>query len=257
MNTNLKILIVEDEPLAAKQLATLLAKIRTNIQILEVCDTIESACQWIETNNAPDLAFFDIHLGDGLSFEIFSKTNFETPVIFTTAYDQYTLKAFKVNSIDYILKPVDLDELKRAMDKFERNHTRKAPSFNPDELKTLIHSIQKDNFKKRFLVKIGNKLKAINSSQISYFYSFQKGTYLKADNKDYLLDQTLEQIEQLVNPESFFRINRKYIVSLHAIQNVSIYSNSRLKLKVEYGNEDDFFVAREKVKPFKIWMEGD
>ena len=257
MKNELNILIVEDEPLAAAQLAALIAGIKPNANILSVCDTIESTIQWIENNDQPDLAFFDIHLGDGLSFEIFKKTKFNAPIIFTTAYDKYTLQAFKVNSVDYLLKPIDKSELQEAITKFERTSASSTP-FSDEQLQSILNSILHKEYKQRFLVKIGTHLKAVHSEEIAFFYSFQKGTYLKtSDNKNYLLDQSLETVEELVNPEEYFRINRKYIVALKAINDVSIYSNSRLKLKVHGAEEDDFFVAREKVKVFKQWLGGE
>lgn len=258
MNPRLNILIIEDEPLAAAQLAALLAGIRPEAKILAVCDTIASSVTWIENNNLPDLAFVDIHLGDGLSFDIFKKTNFNAPVIFTTAYDQYTLQAFKVNSIDYLLKPLDSLELKNALEKFEEQKMGQHASFSSQQMQALIQSVSQKNYKKRFLVKVGNHLKAINTSEILFFYSYQKGTFLKSsDGKDYLLDNSLEVVEQCIDPDQFFRINRKYIVCLDAINDVSIYSNSRLKLKVKHGTDNDFLVARERVKAFKNWLEGE
>ncbi|MFA9392072.1 MAG: LytR/AlgR family response regulator transcription factor [Prolixibacteraceae bacterium] len=254
---SLKILIVEDEPLAAAQLAALIAGIKPDAQIVAVCDSIESSVKWIENNELPDLSFFDIHLGDGLSFEIFKTTKFEAPVIFTTAYDKYTLQAFKVNSIDYLLKPIDKTELQQAILKFEQTTPLAKNSLSDEQLQIILQSVIQKEYRKRFLVKIGTHLKAIQTCDVSFFYSLQKGTYLKTyDGKTYLLDQTLETIEELIDPAHFFRMNRKYIVALNSIHDVSIYSNSRLKLKVNGAEEDDFFVSREKVKLFKSWMEG-
>jgi DNA-binding LytR/AlgR family response regulator len=252
-----KVLIVEDEPLAAAQLAALLAQTKPQAEIVAVCDTIDSTAKWLEKNALPDLAFFDIQLGDGLSFEIFRKIDLNIPVIFTTAYDQYALQAFKVNSIDYLLKPIDKEELAVALSKFDQLHTHSTHQITPELIKSLIVSVGKTEYKKRFLVKIGTHLRAVNTEEVLYFYSFQKGTFLKAnDGRNYLIDQTLEMIEQLIDPDQFFRINRKYMVSLEAITDVHAYSNSRLKLKVKNQEEDDFLVAREKVKAFKDWLEG-
>ena len=254
----MKILIIEDEPLAAAQLAALLAGIRTDSKIVAVCDTIASSVRWIKNNPMPDLAFMDIQLGDGLSFEIFRKTTFNIPVIFTTAYDQYTLQAFKVNSIDYLLKPVDKAELTAAIEKFEQTKPGRTSVLSEEQLQVIISSIGKKEYKKRFLVKVGYHLKSVDTADILFFYSLQKGTYLKnRDNKTFLLDQTLEMAEQLVDPEKFFRINRKYLISIDSITDVSVFSNSRLKLKVTYADEDDFLVARERVKAFKSWLEGE
>jgi len=254
----MRVLIVEDEPLAAAQLAALLAQLKPSATIAGVCDTIESTVKWFSNNPPPDLAFFDIQLGDGLSFEIFNAIEIKSPVIFTTAYDQYALKAFKVNSIDYLLKPIDKDELTNSLIKFDNLQINYKAQLPEGLIHELISSLGKTEYKKRFLVKIGAHLKAINTEEANYFYSFQKGTFLKAsDGRNYLLDQTLEVIEQLVNPEKFFRINRKYLVSIDSITDVHAYSNSRLKIKVKNQEEDDFLVAREKVKAFKDWLEGN
>jgi DNA-binding LytR/AlgR family response regulator len=253
----MKVLIVEDEPLAAEQLSVMLSQLKPASEIVGVCDTVETAVCWFKKNPLPDLAFFDIQLGDGLSFDIFKNIELTVPVIFTTAYDQYTLQAFKVNSIDYLLKPIDKGEMSAALEKFEQIHNPQFHQITPELIQSLISSVGKKEYKKRFLVKIGTHLKSITTDQILYFYSFQKGTFLKAkDGRNYLLDQTLEVIEKLIDPDSFFRINRKYMVSLNAITDMHAYSNSRLKLKVKYQEEDDFLVAREKVKAFKDWLEG-
>jgi len=252
-----KILIVEDEPLAAAQLAALIAGIIPDAKILAVCDTVKSTLKWISENETPDLAFFDIHLGDGLSFEIFNQTKTQMPVIFTTAYDQYALQAFKVNSIDYLLKPIVREELQLALDKFRRMKVDQPALLQHELIQNLMANLERREYKKRFLVKIGTHLRAVDTENVNYFYSYQKGTFLKSgDGHNYLLDQTLETIEQLIDPEKFFRINRKYLVALNSITDVISYSNSRFKLKVKNQEEDDFLVAREKVKQFKDWLEG-
>ncbi|HPF50505.1 MAG TPA: LytTR family DNA-binding domain-containing protein [Draconibacterium sp.] len=253
----MKILIVEDEPLAAAQLAAHISALRPAAQIVSVCDTVKAAVNWVNTNEKPDLAFFDIQLGDGLSFEIFEQIDFQVPVIFTTAYDDYAIRAFKVNSIDYLLKPIDRNELEKAIQKFENLSKPISSSLSPDIISELVDSLGRKNYKERFLVKVGAHLRVIETSEILYFYSYEKGTFVKLnDGKDYLLDQSLEIIESIVDPNIFFRINRKYIIALKSITDVITYSNSRLKLKVQKANDDDFLVAREKVKDFKNWLEG-
>ena len=253
----MNILIVEDEPIAAAQLAANVASLRPGAKVLAVCDTIKSTVNWLKNNQAPDLAFFDIQLGDGLSFEIFKQTGYNQPVIFTTAFNQYAIQAFKVNSIDYLLKPIDRTELEKALQKFE---SLKQPVSSPitfQALEEIIHSLKKKNYRERFLVKVGAHLRVAETTDILYFYSMQKGTFLKLnDGKDYVIDQSLEQVEQLVDPAQFFRINRKYLVALKSIKDVITYSNSRLKLKVQNPIDDEFLVAREKVKEFKDWLEG-
>lgn len=254
----MKILIVEDEPLAAAQLAAHLAVLKPQSQILGVCDTVKSTVEWLENNEIPDLAFFDIQLGDGLSFEIFEQFEFNKPVIFITAFDQYAIQAFKVNSIDYLLKPINRDELKSALDKFENLELPKVSNITPFFLKEIIASLEQKRFKERFLVKIGTHLRVIKTKDILYFYSFQKGTYVKLlDGKDYLLDYSLDLLDDIIDPTKFFRINRKHTVSLKSILDVISYSNSRLKLKIQYPTDNDFLVAREKVKTFKSWLEGE
>ncbi len=254
----MRILIVEDEPLAAAQLAAHLAALKPQAQILGVCDTVKSTVDWLKNNEVPDLAFFDIQLGDGLSFEIFGQIEFRKPVIFITAFDQYAIQAFKVNSIDYLLKPIDRGELKNALDKFENLKSPKTSNVTPHFLEEIVTSLEQKNFKERFLVKIGTHLRVIETKDILYFYSFQKGTYVKlADGKDYLLDYSLEFLDEMIDHTKFFRINRKYTVSLKSINDVISYSNSRLKLKVKHSIDDDFLVAREKVKVFKSWLEGE
>ena len=253
----MNILIVEDEPLAAAQLAMHVAALRPAAKIVQVCDTIKSTVNWLQNNPAPDLAFFDIQLGDGLSFDIFEKVNFAQPVIFVTAFDQYAIQAFKVNSIDYLLKPIDRADLSRALDKFDLLSNPKTSVITPEILHQITASLKTKSYKERFLVKVGAHLRVVETQDILYFYSLQKGTYLKlADGKDYVLDLTLELVEELIDPERFFRINRKYLVSLKSINDVIAYSNSRLKLKVQLPIDDEFLVAREKVKGFKEWLEG-
>jgi DNA-binding LytR/AlgR family response regulator len=253
----LNVLIVEDEPLAAAQLAAHLAAIQPEVQVLAVCDTVKATVDWLKKNEAPGLIFFDIHLGDGVCFEVFEQIQPASPVIFTTAYDQYALKAFKVNSIDYLLKPIVRAELATALQKFEKTKPATQSLFPSDLIEKLMISVNPEQFKKRFLVKVGTHIRVADVSEILYFYSFSKGTYLKMkDGKDYLIDQSLEVLEEQVDPKTFFRINRKYLVTLKSINDVITYSNSRLKLKIAQANDDDFLVAREKVKEFKTWLEG-
>lgn len=254
----MRILIVEDEPLAAAQLAAHISALRPDAKIEQVCDTVKSAVNWLQKHDAPDLAFFDIQLGDGLSFEVFEQVEFRQPVIFVTAYNQYAIQAFKVNSIDYLLKPIEREELDKALQKFDSLKKNSFQTLTPEIVAQVISSLKKKKYKERFVVKIGTHLRMIEINEILYFYSFQKGTFAKhTDGKDYLLDQSLELLEELVDPAEFFRINRKYLVALNSIKDVLAYSNSRLKLKVQHAGEDDFLVAREKVRSFKKWLEGE
>lgn len=208
----MKILIVEDEPLAAAQLAANIAVLKPGAQILAVCDTVRSAVNWLQNNPAPDLSFFDIQLGDGLSFEIFEQVEFKQPVIFITAFNQYAIQAFKVNSIDYLLKPIDKTDLQRALTKFENLTQPKISGITPLALEDIISSLKIKTYKERFLVKVGTHIRVAETLGILYFYSFQKGTYIKLnDGKDYLLDQTLEQIELQVDPSVFFELTENIL----------------------------------------------
>lgn len=253
----MNILIVEDEPLAAARLAANISALNPDAEIVSVCDTVKATVDWLQNNPAPDLAFFDIQLGDGLSFEIFDKIKFTRPVIFTTAYEEYAIQAFKVNSIDYLLKPVDKQELAHAIKKFETKGQHISSGLTPEIMHEVLAALRKKTYKERFLVKIGSHLRVIKTEEMLYLYSFEKGTYAKlTDGKNYLLDQSLELIESMVDPTRFFRINRKYLVTLKSINDVVTYSNSRLKLKIKNADNEDFLVAREKVKTFKMWLEG-
>ena len=179
----------------------------------------KSAVKWFQANEEPDLAFFDIHLGDGLSFEIFEKVTFSCPVIFITAFDQYAIQAFKVNSIDYLLKPIERRELGKALEKFENLTSHKSNKLTPEILEGIVATFTQKKYKKRFLVKVGAHLRIVEIADILYFYSFQKGTYVKLkDGKDYLLDYSLEVLEEMLDPTHFFRINRKYILALPALK---------------------------------------
>ncbi len=250
------ILIVEDEHLAASRLSTMIKKLHSDVEISSVCDSVEQTLDWLSNNPQPDLAFFDIQLGDGISFDIFEQADIQFPVIFTTAYDQYAIKAFKVNSIDYLLKPIEEEALETAISKFLNQQNKDLASIHQAILQT--HKlIQPNNYKTRFLIKVGEHLRMIKTNEISFFYSEEKATFLRTmDGHNYALDQSLEQYELQLNPSEFYRISRKYIVKITAISDIINYSNSRLKLKL-YGMEGDdtIIVSRERVKAFKMWLE--
>ena len=251
----MNIIIIEDEKPAARLLQRKLEKLRYTIQTL--LHSVEESISWFENNAHPDLIFLDIQLSDGLSFEIFDKIDIKSPIIFTTAYDEYALKAFKLNSIDYLLKPIDEDELKLAIEKFHNNWSSANPlTFNLDQIKGALKLTEEKKFKKRYLVKIGQHLKMIPIGEICCFYSENRGTYFRTnDNRDYLLEQTLDQVEEEINPNLFFRINRKYIINMDAIKEMVSYSNSRIQIKLHKMEEDDLIVSREKVKKFKEWLD--
>lgn len=252
----MKVLIIEDEPQAAQRLENLIKALIPNVEILDKIDTIKRAVLWITSNAKPDLIFMDIQLADGISFLIFEQCQILSPVIFVTAYDAYALKAFKVNSIDYILKPVDKDELSAALRKFE------TLSGNDIKTKTVLANIDQavqmltKKFKTRFMIKVGEHLRTIEVSSILYFFSQDKATFCyTTDNRQLILDYTLEQLEEMVDPAVFFRINRKFLVAAQSIQDIISYTNSRLRLVVKGSSDNDIIVARERVQEFKDWLD--
>ena len=247
-----KILIIEDENPAARRLVKLIKEILPESEIFGNPDTVTSAVEWLENNPQPDLIFLDIQLADGISFEIFEHIKVTCPIIFCTAFDQYAIKAFKLNSIDYLLKPVDPQELRHALGKFQSG--RKVPEITLDQIKSLLHPVQKV-YKNRFLVKVGERIQTVAVDEIAYFYSEEKVTLLMtAKGKKYIVEYTLDEVETSLNPEVFFRLNRKYIASVHAIKAVFTYSNSRLKIQLEQSTDNDILVSREKVQLFKNWL---
>jgi DNA-binding LytR/AlgR family response regulator len=252
----MNVLIIEDEPQAARRMEALMKELESGVNIVGKIDSVKKAVQWISDNPPPDLILMDIQLADGISFSIFEKCNVQSPVIFTTAYDEYALKAFKVNSIDYILKPVDKDELSAALTKF-KNMKRTAPDTKLllDNIGQAVQMLTK-RYKSRFMIKVGEHLKTIETTNLLYFYSQDKATFCyTVDNRSLILDYTLEQLEEMTDPAIFFRVNRKYLVSASAISDIISYTNSRLKLKLKGSQDDDIIVARERVQDFKEWLD--
>lgn len=250
----MKVVIIEDEKPAARRLSRMLNEI--GIEPLTMLHSVEEAVNWFYNNEHPDLLFLDIQLSDGLSFEIFEEIEVKSAIIFTTAYGEYALKAFKLNSVDYLLKPIDNDELENAVNQYKNLHAAtNNQGFNIEQIKNLIAPSQK-NFKKRFTVKIGQHLKMISIESIECFYSENKATHIHTiDNRSYLTDDTLEQLEDKVSPEIFFRVSRKYFVNINAIKDIISYSNSRLKIILQSYSESEIIVSRERVKDFKNWID--
>ena len=248
-------IIIEDEKPAARLLQRKLEK--QNVIVDVMLHSVEESIAWFSNNEHPDLIFLDIQLSDGLSFEIFEKVAIKSAIIFTTAYDEYALKAFKLNSIDYLLKPIDEDELEIAVTKFKANLPKVETSLQLDfeQIKKMFQNPFDKNYKTRFTVKIGQQLKVILIEDIECFYSENKGTYIHTfDNRDYLIDSTLEVLEQELDPKNFFRISRKFIVPLKSIKEILLYSNSRLKIILPTYKDDEVIVSREKVQEFKTWI---
>ena len=251
----MQIIIIEDEKPSARRLQRMLSDLDMTADVM--LHSVEESIEWFQNNGHPDLIFLDIQLSDGLSFEIFDAIDIRSAIIFTTAYDEYALQAFKLNSIDYLLKPIDEDDLKKAVEQFKQRMPESSPvtlDFN-DIKKLLVNPIERE-YKKRFSVKVGQHLKLINIDDIECFYSENKGTYLHTkEGRNYLLDTTLEQLADDLEPTQFFRINRKFFVNINAIKDMVSYTNSRLQIKLGSYNEQDVIVARERVKEFKTWLE--
>lgn len=251
----MKVIIIEDEKPSARRLQRMLAEI--NIEAIALLHSVEESVTWFKQNEHPDLILLDIQLSDGISFEIFEQVTVKSAIIFTTAYDEYALKAFKLNSIDYLLKPIDEDELAVAINKFKTNQPKTTNlQVDIEQIKKMLINPLDKNYKERFTVKIGQHLKMISVNEIECFYSENKGTYIfTSDKRNYLIDSTLEQLDAFLKPSQFFRVNRKFYVNIKAIKDIISHSNSRLKIALNTFSEQEIIVSREKVKSFKKWID--
>ncbi len=247
----MQILIIEDEPRAANQLQNILKRCGFEYQLLDIIDTVEDAVLWFQKDTVPDLVFMDIQLADGLSFEIFQKIDVEAPIIFTTAFDQYAIQAFKVNSIDYLLKPIQQDELDNALNKFKKSN---KPTVQPAILKQLLSSMQTTNHREGILVKEGNGFVQIRISDLLYCYSQESITFGVTSSKRHIIDETMDQLFSSLDHDQFYRINRGQIISKHAIQKIDSYFNHRVKLSIANPRDQEFIVSRPKTSDFKKWM---
>lgn len=248
-----KVVIVEDEKPAAQHLQELLT--RQGIEVVAHLDSVKNAAKWLANNDTPELLLMDIQLGDGLSFEVFDIVKVSCPVIFITAFNQYAIDAFKVNSIAYLLKPIQVEELEEALKKYDSMKS----AFSAEEENSRIQEARNqlnNEYKTRFILKVGAHLKSIAVADILYFYSQDKATFVKTKNaRSYVLDYTLDQLQSLIDPNYFFRIGRKYLVHIDAIEDIVTYTNSRLLLKLTHLKERDAIVSREKVNEFKQWLD--
>ncbi|MBT8243779.1 MAG: response regulator transcription factor [Winogradskyella sp.] len=251
----MNVIIIEDEKPSARRLQRMLNAIDVHVEIM--LHSVEEALHWFQKNTHPELIFLDIQLSDGLSFEIFDAVEIKSAVIFTTAYDEYALQAFKLNSVDYLLKPIDEDDLKTAVDKFKnRAPQTQVVTLDFNDIKNLLVNPIEREYKKRFSVKVGQHLKLINIEDIECIYSENKGTYAYTkEGRNYLLDSTLDQLENELEPHIFFRISRKFYVNINAINDMVSYTNSRLQIKLNTFKNQDIIVARERVRDFKNWLE--
>lgn len=250
----MNVIIIEDEKPAARLLQRKLQKL--NIEAQTMLHSVEESLEWFGNNPHPELIFLDIQLSDGLSFEIFENIPIKSAIIFTTAYDEYALRAFKLNSIDYLLKPIDEDDLEAAVNKYKNLQPQSQNlSLDFDQIRQMLTNPSEKSYKKRFTVKMGQHLKMINIEDAECFYSENKGTYIHTvDGRDYLLENTLEQLENELDPAKFYRVSRKFIISINAIKDIVVYTNSRLKIILPTYNEDEVIVSRERVNDFRNWL---
>lgn len=248
----MNVLIIEDEARAASHLERLLSKVAPGIKVITTIESVRDSVEYLGNNQIPDLIFSDIQLADGLCFDIFKRVRVTCPVIFTTAYDHYAIEAFETNGIDYLLKPVEEERLHKALEKV--NMFSSTPVLEKILALAKAHNVR--NYKSRFLVRIGDKIKTVPTDEVTAFYILGKGTWLHtSENRNYTIEYPLDELEAVLDPDRFFRINRKYIVSSVACSNITAWSNSRLKLKIEGIDDNEVIVAREKVKEFKNWLD--
>lgn len=245
-------IILEDEPRAANHLERLLAKVAPNIVVVKRLESIRDGVKYLQNNPEPDLIFSDIQLADGLSFEVYNQVAVKCPIIFTTAYGHYAIEAFKPNGIDYLLKPIEEVRLLKAIDKVRYF----SPGLVLEKLLALNKTYTEKAYKSRFMVKVGDKIKSIPVEDILVFFSQEKATFIHtSDKRTYCIDYVLDQLEPMLDPKIYFRINRKYIVSIDACSHILAWTNSRLRLKIEGIDDPDIIVARERVQEFKNWLD--
>ena len=252
----MRVLIIEDEPHAAARLQSLVYELVPDASVLATLDSVKGSVHWFKNNSMPDVVLMDIQLADGISFQIFEHCDVKAPIIFTTAYDEFALRAFKVNSVDYILKPVDKAELNAALEKV-RSRVR-SDSEQERLLKNMSEAVTMltKKYKSRFVIKVGEHIKTVDVQEIGFFYSQDRTTFcVTRENRNLILDYTLDQLEDMVDPAYFYRINRKYLVTASAINDIISYSNSRLKLLLKGSQDNDIIVARERVQDFKAWLD--
>lgn len=255
----MQLVIVEDEQAAVKRLEKMLNRIDATLDVVAVLDSIDDAVAWFSANPEPDLLFLDVQLSDGVSFEIFQTIDLQCSIIFTTAYDEYAIQAFKLNSVDYLLKPVSHKELENAIQKYHKTKTSQmADAKTGGNVEALLDYLKNGEpaYKARFLIKSGDAFHAIASDQILYFYIDNQLVYLSTlSGKRFVVEHSLDQIEKMMDPRRFFRINRQMIVSLQGIKSIRAYFNSRLKLTLHQELDKEIIVSRDKVSAFKSWLD--
>jgi DNA-binding LytR/AlgR family response regulator len=248
----MNVIILEDESRAANHLERLISKVDPDMKIVAKLESVRDAIAFLKSNSDIALIFSDVQLADGLSFELFRQVSVKCPIIFTTAYDHYAIEAFKTNGIDYILKPIEEERLRKAIEKVKQF----SPSIALEKILNIANTTSGKTYKSRFMVKVGDKIKSIPIEEILAFYSLEKATFIQTTaNRSYCIDYSLDQLETLLDPEVCFKINRKYIVSIQACTNILAWSNSRLRLKIEGIDDAEIIVARERVQEFKNWLD--
>ncbi len=251
----INVLIIEDEQATALRLQKLIQEIEPEVQVLDILDSIESSVMWLKSNPHPDLIFQDIHLADGSGFEIYNSVNIEVPVIFTTAYDQYAIDAFKLNSVDYLLKPIKKEELINSIKKFKE--VFQQDSQNKTDFLTLAKLINKEEYQKRFVVRFGNTIKAIETEDIAYFYSESGNIFFKTfGNNSYPLDISLDKLQPLIDPQKFYRINRQFLINFKSIKEMYGYSKSRVRIILDPECEYETIASTDRSGDFKKWLTG-
>lgn len=250
----MRVIVIEDEAPAARRLQRMLDRLGVDVEAS--IPSVHESVAYFKEHQPPDLIFLDIQLSDGLSFEIFDQVQVASAVIFTTAYDEYALQAFKLNSIDYLLKPIDEEELLQAVDKYKHFQPgEKLLQVDFDDIKNLLVNPVDRVYKKRFVAKVGQHLKLIPVTDIECVYSENKGTYAyTTEGRNYLLDQTLDQLEDELDPEKFFRVSRKFVIHIDAVSDIVSYTNSRLQIRLNHFKDAEVIVSRERVKDFKDWL---
>ncbi len=249
----MKVIIIEDEAAAVRRLTKMILEIEPSIQILTDLDSIESSVDWLSNNTHPDLLFMDINLADGNSFEIFNHIKIDKPIIFTTAYDEFAIKAFKVNALDYILKPIKKVELATAIAKFKKSIKSKLPDY-----KELAKAIQQNKSPKRFLIRLGQQIKIVELKEVAYFYTQDKITFLiTKEGKRYPIDFSLDHIDGIADSASFFRINRQFIVSMFSIDEMQSWTKSRVRILLNPPVIPETIVSTTRSPHFKKWLTGD
>lgn len=251
----MQILIVEDELLLAKGLQKMLLAIDPAAQVCGITQSVEETVQWLQKNSAPDLVMMDIELADGQSFDIFKKVKLDAPVIFTTAYDEFAIKAFKVNSIDYLLKPIKENELRNAIDKFKKSGSM-PQSISVNDLLQKVEELSKlPGYRNRFLVKQGQKMMSIDILDVAYIFSENKCTFIRThQNQKYIVDIPLDLLEKELSPQQFFRANRQYIVTGKSVVSIHAWFNQKLKVELRPETNEPVIISREKANDFKAWM---